>query len=53
MNGFVMMVMAFATGAWLSNHYDGSVVPMAMSVWFWTACIATIAWTAVQKYGHQ
>lgn len=52
-NGFVMMVAAFATGAWLSRHLDGSVMPMVIGMWFWTACIATIAWTAVQKYGHQ
>jgi MFS transporter, DHA1 family, multidrug resistance protein len=52
-NGFLMMILAFTTGAWLSKNYDGSVMPMAMSMWFWTACIAVIAWTAVQKYGRQ
>ena len=52
-NGFLMMLLAFVTGAWLSKSYDGSVMPMVMGVWFWTACIATIAWTAVQKYGRQ
>lgn len=52
-NGFLMMLLAFVTGAWLSKSYDGSVMPMAMGVWFWTTCIAAIAWTAVQKYGHQ
>ena len=52
-NGFLMMLLAFITGAWLSKNYDGSVMPMAMGVWFWTACIAAIAWTAVQKYGRQ
>ena len=53
LNGFLMMIIAFATGAWLSRHLDGSVMPMVMGVWFWTACIAVVAWTAVQKYGHQ
>ena len=52
-NGFLMMVLAFATGAWLSQHGDGSVKPMVIGVWFWTTCIAAIAWLAVQKYGHQ
>lgn len=52
-NGFLMMLLAFITGAWLSKSYDGSVMPMAMGVWFWTVCIAAIAWTAVQKYGRQ
>jgi DHA1 family bicyclomycin/chloramphenicol resistance-like MFS transporter len=52
-NGFLMMVLAFATGTWLSQHGDGSVKPMVIGVWFWTTCIAAIAWLAVQKYGHQ
>jgi MFS transporter, DHA1 family, multidrug resistance protein len=52
-NGFLMMLLAFITGAWLSKSYDGSVLPLALGVWFWTACIATIAWTTVQKYGQQ
>lgn len=52
-NGFVMMIVAFTTGAWLSRHLDGSVMPMVMAIWFWTICIAIIAWTAVQKYGRQ
>lgn len=52
-NGFVMMIAAFATGSWLSQHLDGTVMPMVMGVWFWTICIAIIAWTAVQKYGRQ
>jgi MFS transporter, DHA1 family, multidrug resistance protein len=52
-NGFVMMIAAFATGAWLSRHLDGTVMPMVMGAWFWTVCIAVIAWTAVQKYGRQ
>ena len=52
-NGFLMMVLAFATGAWLSQHADGSVMPMVVGMWFWTGCIAGIAWIAVQKYGHQ
>ena len=52
-NGFLMMVTAFVTGALLSRFFNGSAMPMVMGVWFWTACIATIAWTAVQKHGHQ
>lgn len=52
-NGFLMMLLAFVTGAWLSKNYDGSVMPMAMGVWFWTVCIAATAWTVVQKYGRQ
>ncbi|MDO8767902.1 MAG: multidrug effflux MFS transporter [Burkholderiaceae bacterium] len=52
LNGFLMMLVAFATGAWLSRHFDGSVMPMVMSVWFGTTSLAVIAWTVVRKYGH-
>jgi DHA1 family bicyclomycin/chloramphenicol resistance-like MFS transporter len=52
-NGFLMMVLAFTSGTWLSQHGDGSVKPMVIGVWFWTACIAAVAWLAVQKYGYQ
>lgn len=52
LNGFLMMVTAFATGAWLSRHFDGSVMPMVMSVWFGTTSLAVISWTVVRKYGH-
>ncbi|MEQ1535596.1 MAG: multidrug effflux MFS transporter [Burkholderiaceae bacterium] len=52
-NGFLMMVLAFATGAWLSQHMDGSVMPMVVGMWFWTGCIAAIAWLAVPKYGSK
>jgi MFS transporter, DHA1 family, multidrug resistance protein len=51
LNGFAMMLVAFVTGAWLSNHFDGSTMPLAMAVWFWTVCLSIISWTAVQKYG--
>lgn len=56
LNGFLMMVVAFATGTWLSRQtsvsMNGSLMPMVIGVWFWTACLALIAWTAVQKYGR-
>jgi MFS transporter, DHA1 family, multidrug resistance protein len=51
LNGFAMMLIAFVTGAWLSRHVDGTTLPLAMAVWFWTACLSAVAWTAVQKYG--
>jgi DHA1 family bicyclomycin/chloramphenicol resistance-like MFS transporter len=51
MNGFLMMVAAFAMGSWLGSHMDGSVRPLTLGVWFWSAWIALTAWTLVQKYG--
>lgn len=51
MNGFIMMLAAFAMGSWLGGHMDGSVRPLTLGVWFWSALIALSAWTLVQKYG--
>ncbi len=50
-NGFVMMVCAFAWGNWLGAHMDGTVLPLTLGVWFWSALIALSAWTLVQKHG--
>ncbi len=52
MNGFLMMLVAFAMGSWLGTHMDGSVKPLTLGVWFWSAWIALSAWTLVQKYGE-
>jgi DHA1 family bicyclomycin/chloramphenicol resistance-like MFS transporter len=31
---------------------DGTVLPLAYGVWFWSLLIASTAWTLVQKHGH-
>ncbi|OOV09182.1 Bcr/CflA family drug resistance efflux transporter [Rhodoferax fermentans] len=51
MNGILMMVCAFAMGGWLGGHMDGTVLPLTLGVWFWSALIALSAWTLVQKHG--
>ena len=51
LNGFLMMAAAFAMGGWLGTHMDGTVFPLALGVWFWSALIALSAWTLVQKTG--
>lgn len=51
LNGFLMMVAAFAMGGWLGTHMDGTVLPLAYGVWFWSALVALAAWTVVQKHG--
>jgi DHA1 family bicyclomycin/chloramphenicol resistance-like MFS transporter len=51
-NGFLMMVAAFAMGGWLGAHMDGTVLPLALGVWFWSAMIALTAWTLVQRHGE-
>ena len=52
LNGFLMMVVAFAMGGWLGTRMDGSVLPLTNGVWFWSIFIALTAWTLVQKYGE-
>ncbi|OGB01677.1 MAG: Bcr/CflA family drug resistance efflux transporter [Burkholderiales bacterium RIFCSPHIGHO2_12_FULL_61_11] len=52
MNGFLMMVAAFAIGGWLGSHMDGTVRPLTHGVWFWSVLIATVAWTLIRKYGE-
>ncbi|MCW2312912.1 multidrug effflux MFS transporter [Rhodoferax antarcticus] len=50
-NGFLMMLCAFAMGGWLGTHMDGTVLPLTLGVWFWSALIALSAWTLVQRHG--
>ena len=52
MNGFLMMAVAFGTGAWLGTHMDGTTGPLTNGVWFWSLLIALFAWTLVWKYGE-
>ena len=52
LNGFAMMVAAFAMGAWLGTHMDGSVLPLTNGIWFWSIGIALSAWLLVGRYGE-
>ena len=52
LNGFLMMVAAFAMGGWLGAHMDGTVFPMVYGIWFWSVLITLSAWTLVQRHGH-
>ncbi len=51
LNGFLMMLVAFAIGSWLGGRMDGTVLPLVYGVWFWSVVIAIVAWTLVQKHG--
>lgn len=53
LNGFGMMLVAFAVGAYLGGHMDGTVKPLTHGVWFWSIAIALIAWTLVRRFGSQ
>jgi DHA1 family bicyclomycin/chloramphenicol resistance-like MFS transporter len=51
LNGFLMMLAAFAVGGWIGTRLDGTVFPLTNGVWFWSLWITAIAWTLVQRYG--
>ncbi|MEN9538977.1 MAG: hypothetical protein RLZZ126_1212 [Pseudomonadota bacterium] len=57
--GFLMMLAAFATGAWLGQGLHAaqaahmpqqSVQVMAWGIGFFSICVALLAWTAVQQH---
>lgn len=52
LNGFLMMVAAFATGAWLGPRLGDSVLALAQGVFFWSLVIVLTAWTLVRWYGE-
>ncbi|MCP5280471.1 MAG: multidrug effflux MFS transporter [Rhodoferax sp.] len=51
LNGFLMMVAAFAMGGWLGWRMDGTVFPLTNGIWFWSIVISVTGWTLVQKHG--
>lgn len=51
LNGFFMMVTAFAVGEWIGPRLDGTVFTLTNGVWFWSVCVALAAWTLVRRHG--
>ncbi|GAB2589117.1 multidrug effflux MFS transporter [Ramlibacter solisilvae] len=51
LNGFLMMLTAFAVGGWIGPRLDGTVFALTDGVWFWSVCIALVAWTLVRRHG--
>lgn len=51
LNGFLMMLGAFAVGSWLGANLDGTVFPMVHSMGLWATLIALTAWTLVRRHG--
>jgi DHA1 family bicyclomycin/chloramphenicol resistance-like MFS transporter len=52
LNGFIVMLVAFAMGTWLGTHMDGTARALTYGVALWSVLIALIAWTLVRRYGH-
>lgn len=52
LNGFIMMVGAFATGLWLGRVMDGTPRPLGLAYGVVCTVIALVAWTLVQRHGE-
>jgi murein L,D-transpeptidase YcbB/YkuD len=48
--GFVLALTAFGIGLWLGHALDGTVLPYALGIGFWSVVTATVAWTLVQRH---
>jgi DHA1 family bicyclomycin/chloramphenicol resistance-like MFS transporter len=49
--GFVLAGTAFLVGIWLGQVLAGGVLPYSLTVAFWSALTALVAWTLVQRIG--
>ena len=47
--GFVLALVAFGIGLWLGQALDGTVLPYALGLAFWSTLAALVAWTLVQR----
>jgi len=47
--GFVLALTAFGVGLWLGRALDGTVLPYALGVGFWSLATTLVAWTLVQR----
>lgn len=50
--GFVLAGTAFLVGLWLGRVLDGSLLPYALTLAFWSTLTAAVAWTLVQHIGR-
>ena len=48
--GFVLALTAFGVGLWLGRALDGTVLPYALGIGFWSAVTTAVAWTLVQRH---
>ena len=51
LHGFLMLLGAFFMGGWLGRNMDVPLLALAHGLLLWSAVIAAVAWTAVQRHG--
>jgi len=47
--GFALSMLAVLIGLWLGRALDGTVLPYALGLAFWSVAISVVAWTLVQR----
>ena len=52
LNGFLMMVVAFAIGGWLGLQGLAGAEQLAQGILFWSLLTALTAWTLIQAHGQ-
>ena len=52
LNGFLMMVVAFAIGGWLGLQGLSGAEQLAQGILFWSLLTALTAWTLIQAHGQ-
>jgi DHA1 family bicyclomycin/chloramphenicol resistance-like MFS transporter len=52
LSGFMMTVVAFATGSWLGTRLDGTVFPFVEGELFWSAWLVLNTLTLVRWHGE-
>jgi DHA1 family bicyclomycin/chloramphenicol resistance-like MFS transporter len=51
LNGFLMMVLGFATTLWLGAHLVDTAAPMMAGMAFFAVMVSLVAWFVVPKFG--
>jgi DHA1 family bicyclomycin/chloramphenicol resistance-like MFS transporter len=49
LNGFSMMLVAFAMGTWIGTHMSNPLLTLAQGLLVWSICLTLIAWFGVRK----
>jgi DHA1 family bicyclomycin/chloramphenicol resistance-like MFS transporter len=52
LSGFTMMLTSFAAGLWLGHSLNGTVYPLTLGIGAFSAGVALVAWTLVQRHGE-
>lgn len=49
LNGFCMMLVAFAMGTWIGTHMGSPLLALAQGLLLWSCCLALIGWFGVRR----